>query len=276
MTITTMFIHNDEGDILALKYAAELASLHKQPLRVVCSIPDPSNVYAYSTPEFAIGVSTVLSKQIIEEQETARARSAEAFEKVIASSGLSTDQAEFVYEPGYPPDVAAREALLASALVFPRAASQGGHALSGSCEHVMMDRALPVLIAGNDPKPSGPVIVAWDASDQAARSLRFHVPLFRETGPFIIAQSEDGLKRRGDATSPETLKAWLSHQGVEASIESVSSPVGNGLLELSYANEAAMIISGAYGHSRAGQYLFGGVTRTLMHAEAAPALALCH
>ncbi|MEO0881414.1 MAG: universal stress protein [Pseudomonadota bacterium] len=276
MTVTAMFLGNEDGDIATLRYAAEIARLLVKPLRAVCAIPDPSNVYAYSTPEFAIGVSTGMTKQILEEQDAIKSKTKSAFDATISNGALPGERANLVYRPGYPPDVAAQEALLSDVLVFPRAASTSGHAFSGACEHVMMDCALPILIAGTEPKAQGPVVIAWDASDQAARSLRLHLSVFRHVGPVIIAQSSEGLKSRGDATSPEALSAWLAGQGVESSIEQMSGSAGEGLLQLADRAGAAMIVSGAYGHSRAGEYLFGGATRTLLHANQAPALALCH
>ncbi|MEM6411608.1 MAG: universal stress protein [Pseudomonadota bacterium] len=276
MSITAMFLSKTEDDGAALRFAAEVAHLTGQSLKAICPLPDPSNVYAYSTPEFAIGVSTVLSKQMKEEQELLRNQSGSVFESVVSRSSLPEDRSELRIVTGIPMEIAAREAVLSDALMFPRAASVGGHAFSGALEHVMMDCALPVIISGSKPRTDGPVIVAWDASDQAARSLKMHLPVFRHVGPVMIAQSEDGVKQRGDASSPDAVVRWLSSHGVESSAETIRGPVAKGLLDLSEQKSAAMIVAGAYGHSRAGQYLFGGVTRTLLRAESAPALALCH
>lgn len=278
MTIVCMHIHRDEADDLSLEYAARLARQTGQSLRAVCALPELSSVYAYNTPEFAIGVSTVMSQEIIAAQEKTVSESHAAFKKVVARVGLDEGEAEFIHTSGFPPQVAGEEALLADALVFPRAAAQSEHGLSGACEHVMMDRALPLVIAGTKARVEGPVIIAWDGSEQVARSVRFHLPMFRHLGRVIIAQNTKTLKGRskGEGHTPEALQTWLRTKGLESGLSALTGHVGHGLLDLGKQVEAGLIVAGAYGHSRAGEYLFGGVTRTLLHAKAAPALALCH
>ncbi|MEO1474908.1 MAG: universal stress protein [Pseudomonadota bacterium] len=276
MSVSTMFLYGDKSDEAALVYAARLAKLLVQPLRVVASVPDPSNVYAYSMPEFSMGFSTQLSRQIIEEQETVIAESRAAFKRVSEAEALVEDRATFLHRAGYPTQAAAEEALLTDAFVFPRAAARGGHALSSACEHILMDRALPIIVSGSDPRVQGPVIIAWDGSEQVARSVRLHLPVFRHIGEVTIAHKDEGSARSGEASVPAHLQQWLQEKGISVETKALSGHVGHGLLDLAKQHDAAMIVSGAYGHSRAGQYLFGGVTRTLMQADEAPALALCH
>ena len=278
MTVKAIFLHRDETDDVGLVFAARLAQLMGLPLHAVCALPDPSNVYAYSTPEFAIGVTTAVSREIIASQETAVADSKAAFDRIVQEVGLTGLETGFFHKTGFPPQVAAEEALLADALVVPRAAAKRGHALSGACEHVLMDNGLPVIVAGSSARAAGPIILAWDGSEQAARSVRFHLSIIRRMERVIIAQNSDTLKGRfrGEAHSPDALQAWLKQKGVESEINALSGHVGHALLDLAVTENASLIVAGAYGHSRAGEYLFGGVTRTLMHAESAPALALCH
>ena len=278
MNLATLFLYRDEKDEAGLRYAMQLAKHLEAPLEVFCALPDPSNVYAYSTPEFAIGISTHVSRQIIEEQETAVADSKAICDRLAGEEGLAADRVTFTHKTGYPPRVAEDIAPLTDALIFPRAASKAGHALSGACEHVLMDCALPVVVSGSEPSAKGAAIVAWDGSEEAARAVRLHLPLLQAADRIIIAQGDKGLGRQSGRPSqpPEVLQAWLKSKGMEAGISALSGPVGKGLLELAESTGASLIVSGAYGHSRAGEYLFGGVTRTLMHAEKAPALALCH
>jgi len=121
-------------------------------------------------------------------------------------------------------------------------------------------------------------MVAWDGSDEVARAVRLHLPLIRSAGRVIIAQNPkdaggDALQPPADAAS---LAAWLSHQGIASETRTFEGPVGQTLLDLSESEGVSVLVAGAYGHSRAGQFLFGGATRTLTHADTAPALALCH
>ncbi|MEL7480807.1 MAG: universal stress protein [Pseudomonadota bacterium] len=278
MSIVTLFARRDETDDAGLSYAANLAATLERPLKAISALPDASSVYSYSAPEFAIGVSTVVAKEIVEAQENLLRDSRAAFDRIVAASDLQAGTATFEERAGFPADVAGDEATLADAIVFPRAAAKPGHGLSPACEHVMMDASLPLVIAGTDGRVAGPVLVAWDGSDESARAVRGFFPLMASLGKVIIAQNESQLGRAAKRAShdPARLQDWLKAKGIASERAALNGQVGEGLLTLAENMKAALIVSGAYGHSRAGERLFGGVTRTLLTADQAPALALCH
>lgn len=277
MTIATLFSRRDEADEAGLAYAAKLAQKLDRRLRVVLAVPDAASVWAYSAPEFAIGVSTVISKEIIASQERLVAETRKAFERIISETGKGL-AADFEVRDGFVGPVAADEALLADAFVFPREATRAGHVFSGALEHILMDACQPLLVASSSGSLDGPVIIAWDGSDEAGRAVRHFMPLLAGLGEVVIAQNgkDLGSRSRRAAASPEALQSWLKARGVDSETAGVNGDVGEGLLTLAANIKASAIVSGAYGHSRAGEFLFGGVTRTLLRAEDCPALAICH
>ena len=123
---------------------------------------------------------------------------------------------------------------------------------------------------------AGPVIIAWDGSNGAARAVRFHLPLIRALGDVIIAQAPKDLERDAarPAAEPGTLESWLKRHGVTAKTAEIDGDVGSGLLALAKGSGASMIVAGAYGHSRLGERLFGGTTRRMLESAHAPVLAL--
>ena len=62
---------------------------------------------------------------------------------------------------------------------------------------------------------------------------------------------------------------WLARHGVEARAEPTVRDGSHGevLLELAHEKRAELIVAGAYGHSRLGEWVFGGVTDTLLHQD---------
>ena len=70
------------------------------------------------------------------------------------------------------------------------------------------------------------------------------------------------------------LEDWLTAHGVSAERADIDGEVAAGLLSLAKGSGASMIVAGAYGHSRIGERLFGGTSRSLLEAKDAPALAL--
>ncbi len=277
MAVTCMIGGNEAGDTLALEFGLALARRLNAPLRALAALPDAGTALIYATSPYMIGVGGAAVDQVRKAQDQLVAGWREMYDKVVAAAGEGVD-AQFEHYEALTEQAAARAATLSEALVFPRAAGGSGHTLSSAFEHVMMNARLPMVLAGTRNQPDGPVMVAWDGSDEAARSVRFHLPLIRSADRVIIAQNPtdiggDMLQPPADAAS---LATWLSRQGIASETQTFDGPVGQSLLELSETHGISTLIAGAYGHSRAGEFLFGGATRTLTHADAAPALALCH
>lgn len=278
MSVVSMFVHRGPDDVRGLRYAASLAKRMNRKLEAVCALPDPAMASAYFGSEFVIGIGAIPIQTISDAETELMDASNRTFETVIAEVGLSSDQAVFRKAVGIPEQVAADAAVLADAIVFPRDAAGGNSSLRPALEFTMMDSGLPVVVAGTEDAASGPVIIGWDGSDQAARAVALHAGLIEAASSVVIAQAEDGLAKRpgGEAHLPDRLLAWLSDRNIKADVKALEGTPGKGLLNLAEGLNAEMIITGAYGHSRAGQFLFGGVTRTLMRADHAPALALSH
>lgn len=278
MTVISMFSMLGPEDEAGLRYAAGLAIRLDRPLKAICALPDPAMTYAYTGPEFGAGLNVFTVGQVTEAQEQLIAESKDAFERIMADVGLTGSRATFEHRVGLPERIAADAATLADAIVFPRPATQSGHGLSRALEFVLMDAALPVIVAGTSGRENGPILIAWDGSEQAARAVRGHAELIERLGHVAIAQNRKDVKEkgRGDADEPGSLEAWLKDRGVASETHAFEGKVGEGLLALADKLGAEMIVAGAYGHSRTGEFFFGGVTRTLMKAENVPALALCH
>lgn len=125
----------------------------------------------------------------------------------------------------------------------------------------------PLLVVGENQTefdPFGTAVVAWNGSYEAANAVRAALPLLRLASTVnVIRFTED----KGELFPPTKVLEYLSRQGVTAELETTRSPVNGivpGLVEYALANNASMIVMGGYSHSRAGEFLFGGVTRALL------------
>jgi nucleotide-binding universal stress UspA family protein len=75
-------------------------------------------------------------------------------------------------------------------------------------------------------------------------------------------------------TRLDAASAWLSRQGVQTqvSVETTEIDVGNALLSRCSDLGVDLLVAGAWSHSRLGERLFGGVTRTLLDSMTVPVL----
>jgi nucleotide-binding universal stress UspA family protein len=264
---------SDSADRASTQTALGIARRLNVPVSGVCALPDPAAaLIVMSTPE-ATGLAANATRDISAMQDEVIARAKAAFEDVTKGESLPCDFSHIV-------DVAERAganaATLADAVVFPHSVQKAADPLSLSFEFVLMEARLPVVMAGSEPLTDGPVIVAWDGSNGAARAVRFHLPIVKAFGEVIIAQNESdlGKDQPRDASSPAALERWLDSHNVKHKRMPIEGQVASGLLSLAKGSGASIIVAGAYGHSRIGERLFGGTTQRLLEAEEAPALAL--
>jgi nucleotide-binding universal stress UspA family protein len=109
----------------------------------------------------------------------------------------------------------------------------------------------------------GPAVVAWNGSYEAANAVRTAIPLLKMAGETRVVEFSEQKKRQFSST---TLLEYLSRHGIHAQLETRSSnePIDEALVTFAQSVDAGVIVMGAYGHSRAGEFLFGGVTRALI------------
>ena len=120
------------------------------------------------------------------------------------------------------------------------------------------------------------ILVAWDGSAPAARAVRDAMP-FLEKASFVKVFAVDpkpGISGLGDLPGADLAHHLASH-GVNAEAEHSSSGgvrIGDILLNKATDMGADMIVTGAYGRSRIGELILGGVTDTMMSSMTVPVL----
>lgn len=277
MTVTCMIGGSTPGDRAQLDYAISLARRMGTGLQGLCAFPDPSTALVYATSPYMIGVGGAAIEGVQKAQAKLTDECREMFHKACAEAAGDVATA-FDAQSETADRAAVRAATLADAIVFPRAAGKAEHVLTEAFERVMMGASLPVILAGNDPDVTGAALIAWDGSPQAARAVRLHEGVLRTVGRAVIAQNPDDLGdlAQNPSARPDALSDWLGTRGIESSTADFTGPIAKGLIGLAGEQGCELIVSGAYGSSRAGEFLFGGATRGLLRADKAPALALAH
>lgn len=126
----------------------------------------------------------------------------------------------------------------------------------------------PLCIPGDEREtfdPFGTAVIAWNGSIEGANAVRSAIGLLRMASSVrIVRYVEDK-----DTAFPDTaVLEYLSRHGVHAEIEShlPKKEIGADLVDFATRAGAEYIVMGGYSHSRAGEFLFGGVTRQLLRA----------
>ncbi|MDP2213289.1 universal stress protein [Phenylobacterium sp.] len=145
---------------------------------------------------------------------------------------------------------------------------------------VVMRSGRPVLVVPDQAQPlkGQAIVVAWKETREARRALQDAMPFLQRAEKVVVVavcgQDEAGAVQR----QVDDVVAYLARRGVSAqgkvSIAPDSGVVGE-LNNTANSVDADLIVAGAYGQSRLREWVFGGVTRTLMD-EPAHHLLLSH
>lgn len=134
--------------------------------------------------------------------------------------------------------------------------------------------AVPAVPVGFD--ACGRALIAWNGSFEAGNALRAALPLLRQASAVnVLTVTEDDAVMRFPAIDG---CEYLSRQGLKAELHQVARnglSIAAGLLEGVSRLGADYVVMGAYGHSRAREFLLGGVTREMLASCPVP-LLLAH
>jgi len=173
-----------------------------------------------------------------------------------------------------------RELPLIDLVVAGQSSAVGRGAWTGPLGEALMEARAPVLVARGEVPPAGrSAAIAWDGSFQSARAVRAALPLLKDASEVAILQDPDEIEvTAGARADPQRLKDYLSMHGVavETTVEIRGRSIGEALLTAANAFGAALLVAGAYGHSRLGEAMVGGATRSLLAAAEGPHLLLSH
>ncbi|MEH6758049.1 MAG: universal stress protein [Parasphingorhabdus sp.] len=161
----------------------------------------------------------------------------------------------------------ARHSALADIMVLSSASGDRNNVLPvGILGDVLFNTQVPALVQPDDMKKfdaTGTAIVAWNGSFESGNALRAAVPLLQlASAVHIVTVDED----KDHDLPPLAASEYLSRHGITSEIHSMSAKkpsVQEVLLSTIDALKASYLVMGAYGHSRAREFLFGGVTRSL-------------
>jgi nucleotide-binding universal stress UspA family protein len=130
---------------------------------------------------------------------------------------------------------------------------------------VIMGAGRPVLVTppGTQHLFAKRVVIAWKDAREARRAVADALPLLRlAEDVFVVSVGPEA-----DQDSAADVAAALGRCGVNARalVEDIGNArAGDALIEIARRAGADLIVSGAFGHSRMREWVFGGVTRDLL------------
>ena len=144
---------------------------------------------------------------------------------------------------------------------------------------VVLGCARPVLVVPYIGAPADfgkTVVIAWNGSREACRAVYDSLPLLKQAQQVIVmaVNPVSDARAHGDLPGAD-LATYLAHHGVKVEVRADPGAVvsiGDELLSRIADLNADLLVMGAFGHTRAHEWVFGGVTRTILQSMTVPVL----
>lgn len=298
MALKDLLVIVEPGDPVGsqVDVAVALAARHAAHLTGLCVVP-PLTLSEAGLPWSGSAIEAEALEQVqasVRGEHTAAVQRLEAaFRK--AAADLVTP-VEWRVVDGRPGDMAPLHARYADLTVMrqvdPRHPTP---ASDGLVEAVMLGSGRPALVvpyAGRFAAIGRCIVVAWNASREAARALNDALPLLERADKVTVLAVNPGRGAGGDDEPPPTASAvfgiggqgsWpaadIAHHLARHAVKAEASytisddiDVGNAILSRAADLGADLIVMGGYGHSRAREFVLGGATRTILESMTVPVL----
>jgi nucleotide-binding universal stress UspA family protein len=264
------YVHDDDRLDARLQAALSIArtcSAHLQLLSVV-----PIEAYTVSDGFGGMFVSAEIGEALQEQAAKVRAQ---------VERQLSKEDVRWDYQSVTGVTIAelAERAALSDLVIMGREPRERdfGRTAIGLAGQLLHRSSTPLFIPANgdvSPDLTGRAVIAWNGSFEAANAVRSSIGLLRMAADVRIVRYAEPERRVFPST---TLLEYLSRHDVHAELDE-REPQGDVAANLStyaLAAGADYLLMGGYGHSRAGEFLFGGVTRELLR-ECPVSLVVAH
>jgi nucleotide-binding universal stress UspA family protein len=171
-------------------------------------------------------------------------------------------------------------AMYADLVIVSQRDPAGGHASKDvvAPEYVAMHAPCPVLVlpwAGTHAPVFERVLVAWNASPEAAHAVRQALPFLQQAKQVDVAivDEDDGSPVEPPNTGPD-IASFLGRHGVTVQVRRhlATGGVADTLLSLTADSGADLLVLGCYGHPRFNELVLGGVSRSILRSLTLPAL----
>jgi nucleotide-binding universal stress UspA family protein len=262
MSFAALMVHFDAGPSShhRLRLAIDLASRFQAALIGITG-------RSYLPPFLADGDAVTAERKNDERQEMAHIL-AEIGEKFHAAAKHVT-HVEWRGTPDDATNLVANEARVADLIIIGR--EQGPenpyYALDPGIAIVRAGRPVLVVPEGIDSLKARRIVVAWKETREARRTVRDAIPLLKGGEQVMIVEiCEHGTEAQSQQHINDLGDYLLQHEVsvAEKAYLHTERPVASELLRFAEDEKADLIVAGGYGHSRLGEWIFGGVTRDLL------------
>jgi nucleotide-binding universal stress UspA family protein len=219
-------------------------------------------------PAFAAEGVIIDAELNADELRNMTARLAETETKFRAAAKL-LKQIEWRGALDFPIELASREARAADLVIVGRWKAEGEWYHSLDPGSIVLRGGRPVLAVPQhiDRLSARRVVVAWKDTRECRRAVNDALPLLQEAGEVLLLEvCERGSEQESERRLEDVTNYLVRHRvavGAKAYLHAKGT-IASKLLGFAKEENADLLVAGGYGHSRLGEWIFGGVTKELL------------
>jgi nucleotide-binding universal stress UspA family protein len=195
-------------------------------------------------------------------------KTGERFRAIVGDGPIAV---EWRSAPDFPNKFVIRESRAADLVIVGQTSMRSHHPLDVGGLLLRVGR--PVLVVPNAGVSLGPrrAVVAWKDTREARRVLCDALPMLQLAESIFLVEICEWGEEDQALIRLKDVSGFLAHHSITNVVERVlqhAAIAGDVLLRFAQDAQADLIVAGAYGHSRLGEWVFGGVTHDLLTKSA--------
>jgi nucleotide-binding universal stress UspA family protein len=168
----------------------------------------------------------------------------------------------------FPTDMLTQEARAADLVIINGRRKPGDEYNSLNPAGVILKSGRPVLVVpeGVESIAADHVVVGWKDTREARRAIQDALPFLHEASRVTVVQVyREGDEERSRRATEDVVR-FLSQHRIRSEAKTMLHKNSDAmqLVEFCLNERADLLVTGAYGHSRLGEWIFGGVTHELL------------
>jgi nucleotide-binding universal stress UspA family protein len=172
----------------------------------------------------------------------------------------------------FPREVIPAEARAADLVIIgPRTVAEDAYHAFDAGE-VLLKAGRPVLVVpdGVTSNAGERILIASKDTREARHAVQAALPYLTTARDVRLVQIAEKVQEKSTVAQLDDVERYLVRHGIEVHAKLVLHPIesiADQLINVAKNEAADLIVAGAYGHTRLGEWIFGGVTRGLLNAS---------
>jgi nucleotide-binding universal stress UspA family protein len=212
-----------------------------------------------------IAIAPLVTLENVTEQEIALGRQEDRFREIVAGARCRIEWRSSI---GPADEFLARQARAADLIVVGGETSAGYPYALFDAGALLMNAGRPVLMVPNNLERllADRVAVAWKDTREARRALADSLPFVKVAEKTFVVEVCEQREADSARRSVSDVVNYLLRHGITTAVGLVlhEGGVTDELLRFVRTEQIDLVVAGAYGRSRLGEWVFGGVTRDLL------------